>query len=99
MTPQKKKFIVVLNEEEYNLHEGRSAAKDGPNLSPILDSDSLWIAPSHDPLFYKGDSESMEFVTDWFSADPPADFADKSPATLKAGGEADSLSPVGQVLQ
>lgn len=41
----------------------------------------------------------MEFVTDWFSADPPADFADKSPATLKAGGEADSLSPVGQVLQ
>lgn len=55
MTPQKKKFIVVLNEEEYNLHEGRSAAKDGPNLSPVLDSDSLWIAPSHDPLFYKGD--------------------------------------------
>ena len=41
----------------------------------------------------------MEFVTDWFSADPPADVADKSPATLKAGGEADSLSPVGQVLQ
>lgn len=41
----------------------------------------------------------MEFVTDWFSADAPADFADKSPATLKAGGEADSLSPVGQVLQ
>ena len=39
----------------------------------------------------------MEFVTDWFSADPPPDFADKSPATLKVGGEADSLSPVGQV--
>ena len=33
----------------------------------------------------------------WFSADPLADFADKSSATLKVGGEADSLSPVGQV--
>ena len=39
----------------------------------------------------------MEFVTDCFSADPPADFVDKSPATLKVGGEADSLSPVGQL--
>ena len=33
----------------------------------------------------------------WFSADPLADFADKSSATLKVDGEADSLSPVGQV--
>ena len=39
----------------------------------------------------------MEFVADWFSADPPADFADKSSATLKVGGKADFLSPVGQV--
>ena len=38
-----------------NLHEGRSGAKDGPNLAPILDSDSLWIAPSLDPLLSKGD--------------------------------------------
>ena len=28
----------------------------------------------------------------WFSADPLADFADKSSATLKVDGEADSLS-------
>ena len=39
----------------------------------------------------------MEFVTDCFSADSPVDFVDKSPATLKVGGEADSLSPVGQL--
>ena len=45
-----KKSIFVLNEEESNLHEGRSAAKDGPNLSPILDSDSLWTAPSLYPF-------------------------------------------------
>ena len=54
MTLQKK-FIVVLNEEESNLHEGRSVAKDGPNISPIHDSDPLWIAPSLDPLFSEGD--------------------------------------------
>ena len=40
MTLQKKP-IVVLNEEESNLYEGRSAAKDGQNLSSVLDSDSL----------------------------------------------------------
>ena len=39
----------------------------------------------------------MEFVTDCFSADSLVDFVDKSPATLKVGGEADSLSPVGQL--
>ena len=54
MTLQKK-LIVVLNEEESNLYEGRSAAKNGPNLSNILDSDSLWIAPSLNPLFCEGD--------------------------------------------
>ena len=54
MTLQKKP-IFVLNEEESNLHEGRSAAKDGSNLSPILDSDSLWTAPSLYPFFSKGD--------------------------------------------
>ena len=39
----------------------------------------------------------MEFVTYWFSADSPADFAVKSSATPKVGGDADSLSPVRQV--
>ena len=39
----------------------------------------------------------MKFVTDWLSADPPAKFADKSSASPKVGGEADSLSPVLQV--
>ena len=39
----------------------------------------------------------MEFVADWFSADPPADFAVKSSATPKVGREGDSLSPVPQV--
>ena len=49
MTLQKNP-IFVLNEEESNLHEGRSAAKDGPNLSPILDSDhpslDIWLLNS-----------------------------------------------------
>ena len=39
----------------------------------------------------------MEFVSDWFSADFPADFAVKSSATPKVGGKGDSLSPVRQV--
>ena len=39
----------------------------------------------------------MEFVSDWFSADPPADFAVKSSATPRVCGEGDSLSPVRQV--
>lgn len=39
----------------------------------------------------------MEVVSYLFSADPPADLAEKSPATPKVGGEADSLSPVSQV--
>ena len=49
-----KKLIVVLNEEKSNLHEGGSAVKDGPNISPILHSDPLWIAPSLDSLFSEG---------------------------------------------
>ena len=39
----------------------------------------------------------MEVVTYLFSVDPPADLAEKSSATPKASGEADSLSPVSQV--
>lgn len=52
MTLQKKP-IFVLNEEESNLHEGRSAAKDGPNLSPILDSDFLGMLPLFIPFFLR----------------------------------------------
>ena len=39
----------------------------------------------------------MEVVTYLFSADPPADLAEKSSATPKVCGEADSLSHVSQV--
>ena len=46
-----KKLIVVLNVEQSNLHEGESAAEDGPNLSSILGSDPLWIAPSRECSF------------------------------------------------
>lgn len=88
---------MVLNEEQSNLHEGESAAEDSPNLSSILGSDPLWIAPSRECLLSEGEhSESMEVVTYLFSADPPADLAEKTSATLKVGGEVDSLSPVGQ---
>ena len=93
-----KKLIVVLNVEQSNLHEGESAAEDGPNLSSILGSDPLWIAPSRECLLSEGEySENMEVVTYLFSVDPPADLAEKSSATPKASGEADSLSPVSQV--
>lgn len=89
---------MVLNVEQSNLHEGESAAEDGPNLSSILGSDPLWIAPSRECLLSEGEySENMEVVTYLFSADPPADLAEKSSATPKSSGEADSLSPVSQV--
>ena len=77
---------MVLNEEQSNLHEGESAAEDGPNLSSIL-------APSRECPLSEGEySESMEVVSYLFSADPPADLAEKSSPTPKDGGEADSLS-------
>lgn len=90
---------MVLNVEQSNLHEGESAAEDlSSNLSSILGSDPLWIAPSRECLLSEGEySENMEVVTYLFSVDPPADLAEKSSATPKASGEADSLSPVSQV--
>ena len=92
-----KKLIVVLNVEQSNLHEGESAAEDGPNLSSILGSDPLWIDPSRECLLSEGEySESMEVVTYLFSADPPADLAEETFVIPKVGGEVDSLSPVGQ---
>ena len=47
--------MLSLNEEESNLHEGESAAKHGPNLSLIFDSDSPCIARSLNPLFSEGE--------------------------------------------
>ena len=79
---------MVLNEEKSNLHEGKSAAEDGPNLSSILDSDRLWITPFLGPLLSEGEhTECMKFVTDLLLADPLVDFADESSATAKVGGE------------
>ena len=46
---------MVLNVEQSNLHEGESAAEDGPNLSSILGSDPLWIAPSRECLLSEGE--------------------------------------------